>query len=114
MTNPIPVVTEEMVSHIFRYGGKCRECGDNFNICEKSGLSCDLFEAGKSIRFVLEAYAHYLSQRSLEPPMRGEVESDQRQMTVAAAAIVDVWMGGNKDWRGRLCDSDFLESADWQ
>jgi hypothetical protein len=32
----------------------------------------------------------------------------------AAAAIVDIWMGGDQTWRARLHDSDFLESADWQ
>ncbi len=33
--------------------------------------------------------------------------------TLAAARIVDVMMGGRTDWRERLHDSDFLESADW-
>lgn len=35
------------------------------------------------------------------------------RLPVAAAAIVAVWMGGNQEWRTRLDDSDFLESADW-
>jgi hypothetical protein len=34
------------------------------------------------------------------------------EITVAAAAIMDV-MVGNADWRKGLEDSDFLESADW-
>lgn len=33
---------------------------------------------------------------------------------VAAGAIIDVMMGGKFDWRSRIEDSDFLESADWQ
>lgn len=36
------------------------------------------------------------------------------KVTVAAAAIVDIWMGGDQTWRAKLSDSDFLESADWQ
>ena len=33
--------------------------------------------------------------------------------TLAAGAIVDIMTGGSFDWRSRLDDSDFLESADW-
>jgi hypothetical protein len=33
--------------------------------------------------------------------------------TAAAANIVDIWMGDNVEWRHRLEESDFLESADW-
>lgn len=36
------------------------------------------------------------------------------KVALAAAAIVDIWMGGDQSWRDRLSDSDFLESADWQ
>ena len=32
----------------------------------------------------------------------------------AASNIVDVWMGGRQEWRERLHESDFLESADWE
>lgn len=33
--------------------------------------------------------------------------------TLGAGAIMDVWTGGNLDWRSRLDESDFFESADW-
>lgn len=33
--------------------------------------------------------------------------------TLAAGRIIDVMCGGNFDWRSRLEDCDFLESADW-
>lgn len=33
--------------------------------------------------------------------------------TIAAGRILDVMTGGKFDWRDRLEDSDFLESADW-
>jgi hypothetical protein len=41
-------------------------------------------------------------------------DSPSSAVTIAAAAIVDIWMGGDTAWRSRLEDSDFLESADWQ
>jgi hypothetical protein len=31
-----------------------------------------------------------------------------------ATAIVDIWMGGNRDWRSRLEQQEFLDSADWK
>lgn len=31
----------------------------------------------------------------------------------AAGRIIDIMSGGNLDWRTRINDSDFLESADW-
>ena len=31
----------------------------------------------------------------------------------AAGAIIDIWMGGDKTWRSRINESDFLESYDW-
>jgi hypothetical protein len=34
------------------------------------------------------------------------------KVTLGAAAIVDIWMGGAR-WRWRLEDSEFLSSADW-
>lgn len=36
------------------------------------------------------------------------------QETLAAGAIIDVMTGGKCDWRSRINDSDFTESADWQ
>ncbi len=33
--------------------------------------------------------------------------------TEAAGNIIDIMSGGRLDWRERLEDSDFLESADW-
>lgn len=32
----------------------------------------------------------------------------------AAGAIIDIMSGGKLDWRSRIDESDFLESADWQ
>jgi len=58
-------ITEALVDHILRYGGKCRECGDNFNICMKSGMSCDPDEARRTIRFVLKAREHFIEYEAL-------------------------------------------------
>lgn len=41
-------------------------------------------------------------------------QASEDAVTVGAAAVVDIWMGGDKSWRSRLDDSEFLESADWQ
>ncbi|MGN5375853.1 hypothetical protein [Sphingomonas hankookensis] len=35
------------------------------------------------------------------------------ERTLAAGRIIDIMTGGKFDWRSRLEDSDFLESADW-
>ncbi|MEN2749269.1 hypothetical protein [Sphingomonas sp. T9W2] len=35
------------------------------------------------------------------------------ERTLAAGRIIDIMTGGKFDWRSRLGDSDFLESADW-
>jgi hypothetical protein len=51
------------------------------------------------------------SYTTVAPSDDGLVE--RGAVTLAAAAIVDIWMGGSQDWRERLDDSDFLESADW-
>lgn len=37
----------------------------------------------------------------------------EAERTLAAGRIIDVMTGGKFDWRERLEDSDFLESADW-
>lgn len=37
----------------------------------------------------------------------------QDDVTTAAGAIIDIWMGGDKSWRSRLDELEFLESADW-
>jgi hypothetical protein len=49
------------------------------------------------------------------PPSSAEnAGPSQIAETLAAGAIIDVMMGGKFDWRSRLDQSDFLESADWQ
>jgi hypothetical protein len=40
------------------------------------------------------------------------VISDPR-IIAGACAIVDIWFGGDRSWRRRLEESEFLESADW-
>jgi hypothetical protein len=34
--------------------------------------------------------------------------------TEAAGRIIDIMTGGQFDWRSRIDESEFLESADWQ
>lgn len=48
-------VTDETIMYVLRYGGRCRECADNFGICEGSGLPCQRDEARKAARHVIEA-----------------------------------------------------------
>jgi len=45
--------------------------------------------------------------------MSGLTKLDPK-VTIGAGAIIDIMSGGKLDWRSRLEDSDFLESADWQ
>jgi hypothetical protein len=51
--------------------------------------------------------------RDMPVETRAGACSDDAQVTAGAAAIVDIWMGGDTSWRRRINDSDFLESADW-
>ena len=38
---------------------------------------------------------------------------DEIAVTLAAGTIIDMMTGGKLDWRARVGESDFLESADW-
>lgn len=44
---------------------------------------------------------------------QGKIPASDAEVTVGAAAVVDIWMGGDASWRWRINDSDFLESTDW-
>lgn len=52
-------VTEEMVSHILRYGGRCRDCADFDGFCQGDGLPCEPDHARKIIGHVLKAERHF-------------------------------------------------------
>ena len=53
-------------------------------------------------------YETLAALRAPTPEQAGEVGR-----TMAAGRIIDVMTGGKFDWRSRLDESDFLESADW-
>lgn len=48
-------VTDETVEYVSRYGGRCRDCADNFGTCPGTNLPCVPAEANKAIRHVLNA-----------------------------------------------------------
>lgn len=63
-------ITNEVVSFISRYGGRCRDCADEDGICPTSGLPCEGYI--KAIRHVLEALNYgmangYLSASPSQP-----------------------------------------------
>lgn len=55
----------------------------------------------------------YLADRLGEIEASAVAPVSQADITAGAAAIVDIWSGGDKAWRSSIHDSDFLESADW-
>jgi hypothetical protein len=55
----------------------------------------------------------YLADRLGEIEASAVAPVSQADITAGAAAIVDIWSGGDTAWRSRIHDSDFLESADW-
>lgn len=69
--------SEDEVGFVLRYGGRCRECGDQDFVCPKSGLSCHRDEARKTVRFVLKAHEHYLAMRSKDHSMGDDVQEVQ-------------------------------------
>lgn len=48
-------ITKDAVSYVLRYGGMCRGCADEDGVCPSSGLPCDVPQAERAIRHVLEA-----------------------------------------------------------
>lgn len=56
---------------------------------------------------------HLAEQAAALSPVPDATVSAARE-TEAAGAIIDAMMGGKFDWRSRIDQSDFLESADWQ
>lgn len=75
--------------------GRCPECGRCNTMLAASPAPAD---AGGEV-------AAFLTQ------MRN---GDLVRETLAAGAIIDLMTGGKFDWRSRINDSDFTESADWQ
>lgn len=47
--------TDETVEYVSRYGGRCRDCADNFGTCPGTNLPCVPADAHKAIRHVLNA-----------------------------------------------------------
>lgn len=60
MDRPAIEVTNEVVSYIARYGGRCRDCADEHGVCPTSGLPCEGYI--KAIRHVLEALNYGVSK----------------------------------------------------
>lgn len=56
--SPIPH-SDILIDRIIGYGGRCRECADNDGTCEGSGLPCDVPDARRAIRHVLDAKSYY-------------------------------------------------------
>jgi len=50
---------DDLIRHVERYGGKCRDCADRNGLCD-SGLPCDCKEAHKAIKRVLHAVGYGL------------------------------------------------------
>jgi len=46
-------ITDELVTYISRYGGRCRDCADRNGFCALTGIGCG--ESDKAIRWVLGA-----------------------------------------------------------
>lgn len=46
--------------YVLQYGGRCRDCADNFGVCESRGMPCDPKAARKAVRRVIGAlnYGH--------------------------------------------------------
>lgn len=53
--------TDEHVSYIAKYGGRCRDCADQDGVCPSSGLPCG--GSDKAIRHVLSALAYGLNHK---------------------------------------------------
>lgn len=51
--------------------------------------------------------------KRLAAPAVDAVPAGEVERTLAAGRIIDIMTGGKFDWRSRLEESDFLESADW-
>jgi hypothetical protein len=47
-------VTDETLDYVSKYGGRCRDCADNFGVCP-GGLPCNYEERRAAIRRVLRA-----------------------------------------------------------
>lgn len=51
--------TQEVIDYVSKYGGKCRECGDNVGVCPHSGLPCG--GSKKAVRHVIQALNYGLA-----------------------------------------------------
>lgn len=49
---------DEQIDYAMQYGGRCRDCADNFGVCPGSGLPCEPKDARRAIRHVLTAIAY--------------------------------------------------------
>lgn len=83
-------------------GSGCSECGGIGAIWDTTDYE-ELYDA------MVKDMHRAPAQLEAPAPVVGVPE-----LTTAAAAIIDVMSGDDTSWRGRLHDSDFLESADWQ
>lgn len=46
---------DEKVEYALRYGGRCRDCADHLGVCPGSGLPCNVDDARRAIKHVLDA-----------------------------------------------------------
>jgi len=114
MTGPDPSI--DMVRRLAGRGGAAT--GDELKAVLERVIACTestrpaaerANEWDMAIRAVREAHARLSDRGQAEPPAYSDSER-----TTTAAAIMDVWMGGNQAWRTDMDKSLILESADWE
>jgi hypothetical protein len=72
-------MSDERVSYVLQYGGRCRDCADEDGVCPYSGLPCA--GAEKAVRFVLGVldygYSHGFLKAAPAPAISGGTEGLQ-------------------------------------
>lgn len=82
-------VTEAMVDYVLRYGGRCRDCADEFGICPSSGLPCDVGKAKQAIHHTLEAIAYGTKHGYIEAALRPEEAAGQGPQSLPPLVLGD-------------------------
>lgn len=60
--------TDDVVRYVSRWGGSCRDCADNDDICPRDGLPCGIGARHVAIRNVIKALNYGYSHGYLSPP----------------------------------------------
>lgn len=78
-------VDDAMVEYIGQYGGRCRDCADEYGVCPSSGLPCDQPRNTKAIKHVLHAINYGVAHGYLPDPRASKARSTT-EVEVAADA----------------------------